>query len=65
MPSVNINPVVLALLSDPRRRQEYRRQLVANPQQQDESRRVVLEDESGKVVHLKVFPATPPVVTKP
>ena len=65
MPSVNINPVVRALLSDPKRRQEYRRQLIASRPQKDEGRRIELEDATGKVVHLRVLPATPPAVPKP
>ena len=65
MPSVNINPVVRELLSDPKRRQEYRRQLIASAPQQDEGRRIEIEDASGRIVRLKVLPATPPVVAKP
>jgi hypothetical protein len=64
MPSVNINPVVRALLSDPKRRQEYRRQLIASHPQQDEGRRIEIEDESGHIVRLKVLPATPPVASR-
>jgi hypothetical protein len=64
MPSVNINPVVRALLSDPKRRQEYRRQLIASHPQQDEGRRIELEDASGRIVHLRVLPATPPVAPR-
>jgi hypothetical protein len=54
MPSVNINPVVRALLSDPQKRQEYRRQLIASRPQKDEGRRIELEDATGKVVHLSL-----------
>ena len=64
MPSVNINPVVRALLSDPKRRQEYRRQLIASHPQQDEGRRIEIEDERGHIVRLKVLPATPPVASR-